>query len=100
MAAQAKNDHYWRCDCGAGHFLSVTWWPDDDQDDTADVEGYLNVEGDFASTLWHRLRMSWDLLRTGHADSRVGLVLTPRTARQIARTLTEFAESKNTGASE
>ena len=93
-------DRSWRCDCGGGHFISVTWWPEDERDDTAMVDGYLVLEGDFRTTLLHRLRMAAGLIVSGHADSRAGVVLTPGIARQIAAALTEYADSaagKNSG---
>lgn len=90
---KTKADRSWRCDCGGGHFISVTWWPEDERDDTATVDGYLAVEGDFWRTLRHRLRMAFGVIRSGHADTRVGVVLTPDRAREIAAALTEYAES-------
>jgi hypothetical protein len=88
-----KADHHWRCDCGGGHFLSITWFPEDPRDNTADVDGYLEIEGDFRQTLRHRIRTAWDVLRSGHADTRVGLVLDAAKAREIAAVLAEFAGS-------
>jgi hypothetical protein len=86
-----KADHYWRCGCGGGHFLSVTWWPGDASRTDIEFEGYLEVEGDFRSGWRHRIAMTWRMLRSGHAETRVGLILSQAKAREIAAVLTEFA---------
>jgi len=87
-----KADHYWRCGCGGGHFLSVTWWPGDASRTDIEFEGYLEVEGDFRSGWRHRIAMTWRMLRSGHAETRVGLILSQAKAREIAAVLTEFAD--------
>jgi hypothetical protein len=45
------------------------------------------------SPLRDRQRVAWDVLRSDHADSRVGVVLDPVKACAIAATLSEFADS-------
>lgn len=86
----------WRCECGGGHFLSVTWQSAGQYEDFAEFEGYLQVEGD-SSTSWRdRVAQSWRLLTSGCAATRVGVVLTAASAREVAAVLTDFAAGPGT----
>src|SRR5258708_37189058 len=84
-------EHFWRCDCGDGHFLAVTIWPSEDDPNAVDVEGYLNVEGNFWTTWRNRFAMAWNVIAKGHAHSRVGLVFDPPKAREVAAVLAAYA---------
>lgn len=84
MAGTGKVDHIWRCRCGAGHFLSLTWW-------RGDPSGFLEIEGRFEATLWRRVRQAARMLFTGHAGSNVGLVFGPDTAADIVQAIAEYA---------
>lgn len=85
-------DHHWRCDCGGGHFLTIVWDPDEKRSMMADIEGYLSIEGD-NDTLWrHRIAQAWRVLTSGCSPTRVGVILDATKAREIAATLSDFAD--------
>jgi len=84
-------EHFWRCDCGSGHFLAITVWPSEDNPLALDLEGYLDVEGDFWTTWRNRFAMAWNVITKGHAHSRVGIVFDPPKAREIGIVLMSFA---------
>jgi hypothetical protein len=81
----------WRCDCGSGHFLAITIWPSEEDSSALDLEGYLDVEGDFWTTWRNRFAMAWNIIIKGHAHSRVGLVFDPPKAREVASVLAAYA---------
>ena len=65
-----------RCDCHDYHFVTLTWWPDDnplgDSRDYADVEAYLEVGGSFYSSWKTRFKGAWKVLLGGkHIDYEV-----------------------------
>jgi hypothetical protein len=84
-------DRAWRCSCGDGHFLSVTYWKDDPRWGF-DVSGYLSLEGNFGTRGRQRLKHIWQLLRDkGHVETWVGVCLDAKEAREIAGVLLDYA---------
>jgi hypothetical protein len=84
-------DRAWRCSCGDGHFLSVTYWKDDPRLGF-EAEGYLSLEGGFGATFRIRMKHIWQLLRNkGHAETWVGVSLDAKEAREIAAVLSDYA---------
>jgi hypothetical protein len=82
-----RQERIWRCDCGAGHFLSIQHW-----DKMAEAGSYLQPE-DPAPKMWRtRLRVAREVLRYGHAETSAGVLLNPETCREIAAALLEIAE--------
>jgi len=92
---KSQRDLIYPCDCGGDHFLRITWWPVPDSDGYRDhgfeVDGYLHVGGDFFPSLKNRFRTAWNVIRRGHADTYVGVCLTPDNAREMMATLSEIA---------
>lgn len=84
-------DRHWRCDCGGGHFLTIVWDPDEKRP-TADVEGYLSVEGDNNTPWRDRIAQAWQVLTSGCSPTRVGVILDAAKAREIAVVLSDFAD--------
>lgn len=81
---QPDEEKIWRCDCGWGHFLSITSVADDH---------WIMVEGSFrATSLRDKLRATYEIFRRGHYDTWLGLTLTPETARKIRDRLTELLD--------
>ncbi len=74
MKPDAMPDCHWRCDCGGGHFLTLRWDPGDARAG-AELEGYLDVEGDSRTPVRDRIAEAWRLLRHGCAQTRVGVIL-------------------------
>lgn len=85
-------DRHWRCDCGGGHFLTLTWWPDDLKRGI-EAEGYLNIEGDLRAGWRDRLAQAWRVIRSGHSATRVGLILDAAKAREVAGALAGFSDA-------
>lgn len=83
------NDYHWRCDCGAGHFLTLTW-DSDDLREPVEAAGYLAVEGQFWTTLRGRVRQALRVLRTGCSDTRVGVLLSNEKAGEIIAALEKY----------
>ena len=51
----------WRCTCGGGHFVTISW---------IDDECYFTVEDYLAEgmepSLWTRMKAAWDIVRNRH----------------------------------
>jgi hypothetical protein len=88
---ETRVDRAWRCECGGDHFLSLVWWPSDVSQ--ADFRGYFHLGGDFGSRLKDRVKLAVKLLRRGHADTYVGVVLTPAQAREVISELQRFVDA-------
>lgn len=83
-------DKAWRCDCGDGHFLSVTYWKADPRLGF-DVSGQITLEGAFGARMKQRAKLIWQLLRnTGHMETWVGVALTAENAREISGVLGDY----------
>jgi len=75
------SDRIWRCDCGNGHFLSITSFDETDRDEAL---RYFSVDGHFqAPNRRARLRQLWRMLRHGRCESWVGVVLNLQTMTEI-----------------
>jgi hypothetical protein len=86
------SDHHWRCDCGGGHFLTITWDPDEKPRADACIEGYLSVEGDNHTPWRDRIAQAWRVIASGHSATRVGVILDAAKAREIAAVLVDFSD--------
>lgn len=94
MSEIGKHDRLWRCQCGGGHFLSVSWDAGDEHEDgTAEVHGQIAIEGDFWPVFRARIAAAWRVLRYGHSTHGVAVELDPATAREIAAVLAGFSDA-------
>ena len=83
-----RQERIWRCDCGAGHFLSIQYYGGG----LSEVGGYLEID-DNGLKMWRsRLKVAREVLRNGHAETNVGVLLDEKTAREIAAALMDFAD--------
>jgi hypothetical protein len=70
-------ERIWRCSCGAGHFLTVTKWGDDDPP-------IFILEGSFRGSFRRRFRQAVrHVLGRGHGDSWLELCLDDKTVREV-----------------
>jgi hypothetical protein len=86
-------ERIWRCGCHGGHFVSLSWDPDDLRGPALSAEGYLALEGDWRARLRQRISGAWRLLVRGEPHSWATVLLDEAKAREIAGALTEFADS-------
>ena len=87
----SRHEHIWRCSCGGAQFVSLRWhdeWLSD-----VDFSGTFQLEGDFRTAWRSRLIQAWRIIRNGHEDSWVEIVLTPETARSITGALAEYLQA-------
>lgn len=86
-------DGAWRCNCGAGHFLTIACWDmARDGSGAVEFEALLQLEGDFRTSWRDRIRQAWEVLRGGCSDTRVGIVLDARVAGEIAAVLVDISD--------
>jgi hypothetical protein len=80
---------HWQCNCGSAHFLTIAAYGDGD--------AYLDVHGSYRASgrkgLLHRVVACWQMLTSGHANTWVELGLTTQSAREIADTLSQWADA-------
>jgi hypothetical protein len=80
---------HWQCECHDNHFLTICYWPDESGD--AEFSASIDIGGNYWTNLRMRLKMIFKLLRHGHADTNVGLILTREQALELAAELAAFA---------
>jgi len=80
------SDKIWRCDCGDGHFVSITSfdekrWPNGHIDEPL---RYFGIDGHFcAPNRRYRIKQLWKMLRQGKCESWIGVVLDRKTMIEI-----------------
>jgi hypothetical protein len=89
-------DHHWRCECGADHFLVITWNAFDDGG-VADASGEIGIEDEPPVPWRYRFALAWQLLRNGHSATGVSVQLDAAKAREIAVVLNDFADDASAG---
>jgi len=79
------SDRIWRCDCGNGHFLSITSFDETDRDGKViPALRYFAIDGHLqAPSRRHWLRQLWRMLRHSRCESWVGVVLDGQTLIEI-----------------
>lgn len=77
------------CDCSDSHFMRFRYWP---ADRDLIAEGFLSIEGDFRQSLCRRLASAWSLIKSGHAETSVEMVVHEADAKELAAMLTEYAD--------
>lgn len=83
-----------RCDCGADHFCSITYWRDEDV-----PVGYFEIvkgarvgEGGFTD----RIKSAWNILRRGECNY-ADLILNEEKAAQLVEALTPLTKAGRAG---
>ena len=84
MGPGGYTERFWRCSCHGDHFLCLDTWDDG--------TGAVHLGGDFRATgRLPRLRLAWDVLRHGHADTWVEMMLDRDKALQVSDALRSIA---------
>jgi hypothetical protein len=61
--SHSRTQHIYRCDCHTHHYLTFSWYPEDQRDRTLNLEAYVEVGGDFRSTWKEKIKVAWRVLR-------------------------------------